>query len=413
MILRSLKKAAPLLVNVAFLISFFWLLFAIIGVQSFKSSLRRNCVWINPDNSSDRYINDFTFCGGYIAQNGSPMPWLLPDEKTNGTIGHKGHLCPQGSICLEGDNPYDGTVSFDNLLQSLELVFVIMTSNTFSDLMYYLMDSDYLAAALCKRRHRDLARYVTNTGSLCCWNCHSEPLARQLGMWPASPAREYILTNSSSLPSLRLHFKSSGTRVRTVLSLQRSREFRILDEPTLESSLTIISNQDTSEDRETKESETSKSRTSSLKGLYDRTQSIWIAVILYSIICQCLRSADMGKTRERFIGEHFTLVQWTSNTDVRKDVSETCITFILLAEVIIRFAADWRNFFWSKRNVVDLSLAVITAIIQLPPIRTSGQAYAWLTIFQILRVYRVVLAWSITRDLIVRCYTTGCSWDTC
>jgi voltage-dependent calcium channel len=43
-ILRSLKKAAPLLVRVAFLMSFFWLLFAIIGVQSFKASLSRQCL---------------------------------------------------------------------------------------------------------------------------------------------------------------------------------------------------------------------------------------------------------------------------------------------------------------------------------------------------------------------------------
>ena len=47
-ILRSLKKAAPLLARVAFLVSFFWLLFAIIGVQSFKESLSRQCVWLDP-----------------------------------------------------------------------------------------------------------------------------------------------------------------------------------------------------------------------------------------------------------------------------------------------------------------------------------------------------------------------------
>ena len=50
-ILRSLKKAAPLLVHVAFLISFFWLIFGIVGVQSFKSSLRRTCVWTGDDGS--------------------------------------------------------------------------------------------------------------------------------------------------------------------------------------------------------------------------------------------------------------------------------------------------------------------------------------------------------------------------
>jgi hypothetical protein len=47
------------------------------------------------------------------------------------------------------ENPYNGTVSFDNVLQSLELIFVIMSSNTFSDLLYYTADSDYLAAAMC------------------------------------------------------------------------------------------------------------------------------------------------------------------------------------------------------------------------------------------------------------------------
>ncbi|KAI6779097.1 Calcium-channel protein-like protein [Emericellopsis cladophorae] len=44
--------------------------------------------------------------------------------------------------------PYDNTVNFDNILQSLELVFVIMSSNTFTGLMYDTMGSDYTAAAL-------------------------------------------------------------------------------------------------------------------------------------------------------------------------------------------------------------------------------------------------------------------------
>jgi voltage-dependent calcium channel len=146
-ILRSLKKAAPLLVNVAFLIGFFWLLFAIIGVQSFKSSLRRTCVWVDPQGQQANFTQDFQFCGGYLDQNGNEMPWVFADG-SNGTSEHKGYLCPVNSICVEGSNPYRGTVSFDNIVQSLQLVFVIMTSNTFSDIMYYLTDSDYLAAAL-------------------------------------------------------------------------------------------------------------------------------------------------------------------------------------------------------------------------------------------------------------------------
>lgn len=64
--------------------------------------------------------------------------------------------------------------------------------------------------------------------------------------------------------------------------------------------------------------------------------------------------------------------------------------------------ADWRRFHKSKRNLVDLALAVITTIIQIPVIKHSGQPYAWLTIFQIIRIYRVVLAVEMTRTLIVR-----------
>lgn len=77
------------------------------------------------------------------------------------------------------------------------------------------------------------------------------------------------------------------------------------------------------------------------------------------------------------------------------------MTLLLVVEIAIRFTVDWRHFFNSKRNWVDLGIAIVTAIIQIPPIRNSGQPYAWLTFFQILRFYRIVLAVSITRDLIV------------
>ena len=77
------------------------------------------------------------------------------------------------------------------------------------------------------------------------------------------------------------------------------------------------------------------------------------------------------------------------------------MTMILVFEIVARFAVDWRSFHRNKRNWVDLGIAVITAIIQIPRIHNSGQPYAWLTFFQILRFYRVVLAVSTTRDLIV------------
>jgi len=52
-------------------------------------------------------------------------------------------------IMQEGSNPYNGTVSFDNIGQSLELVFVLIPTNTFTDLMYYAIDAEFMVAALC------------------------------------------------------------------------------------------------------------------------------------------------------------------------------------------------------------------------------------------------------------------------
>jgi len=78
---------------------------------------------------------------------GQARPYLLPDG-TPGAKKPKGYICPQNSVCVSGSNPYGGTVSFDDIIHSLELVFVVMTANTFSDLLYYTADSDYLVAAL-------------------------------------------------------------------------------------------------------------------------------------------------------------------------------------------------------------------------------------------------------------------------
>ena len=341
-ILRSLKKAAPMLANVAFLIGFFWLLFAIIGVQGFKSSFRRSCVWYeNATNviltanlsvpQDQMYIqNDapenIQLCGGYIHPiTGAEMPWLLSDLKTNGTAAHKGYLCPTNSLCVEGDAPYNKTVSFDNVLQSLELVFVIMSANTFSDLLYYTTDSDYLAAAL-----------FFSSGIVI------------MSLW---------LTN--------------------LLVAVITSSFQVIREEGKTSAFTVDQQDHFPEEEE----DTPKA--SRLKRAYDTTSWIWILIIVFDLFVMCLRSADMSGDRTAFIND-----------------TETVVTIVLAVEIVLRFLSDWRNFHKSTRNWVDLGLAIITAIIQIPPIHGSGQSYEWLTFFQIVRIYRVILAVSITRELI-------------
>lgn len=328
MILRSLKRAAPLLVHVAFLIGFFWLLFAIIGIQSFKSSFKRTCVWIDPAGQNNYTLNNawdnVQFCGGYL-DNDTEMSWIDSDGKDAG-FKPKGYICPQGSICKEDVNPYGGTVSFDNILHSLELVFVIMSSNTFSDLLYFTTDSDYLAAALF---------FACGFVILSLW------LVNLL-----------VAVITHSFQVIREESKRSAFAVQKIDAVD--------------------------------EDDTVSRKVSPLKRIYDQTEWIWVCFITFGLIVQALRSSSMSADRARFI-----------------DTTELVVTLILLVEIILRFASDWRMFHRRRRNLTDLALAIITCIIQLPPIRNSGRAYTVLTLFQILRVYRVVLAFSVTRKLIV------------
>ncbi|KAH8727532.1 Ion transport protein-domain-containing protein [Phaeosphaeriaceae sp. PMI808] len=327
-ILRSLKKAAPLLVNVAFLIGFFWLLFSIVGIQSFKSSMRRTCVWRNPEGGAN-YTNGNQFCGGHLLPGNVPEGYFHPDGRPPGPADGKGFMCPVGSFCIEQNNPFNGTKSFDNILQSLELVFVIMSSNTWSSLLYTMADTDYLVSSIF---------FIVGIIILSLW-----------------------------LISLLIAVITSS--------------FQIIREESKASAFTgeVIKQETTDENDE-------KKRISSLKRLYDKTSGIWILVIVFGLVCQMMRSAGMSNLRRTFI-----------------DRSESIITLILLFEVLIRLAVDWRHFFNAKHNITDLIIAIITTVIQIPLIKEAhgGKAYAWLTIFQIVRVYRVVLAVPMTRDLIM------------
>ena len=331
-ILRSLKKAAPLLVHVGFLIGFFWLIFGIVGVQSFKSSFRRTCVWVGDDGSGQNYSQNLApeniqFCGGYLdPSTATEMPWLKGDG-SNGTTHPKGFLCPIGSLCVENfAGPYNGTAGFDNIAYSLQMAFVIMSSNTFSDIMYYLTDSDYLTVALF---------FVAGIVVLSFW---------LVGL--------LIAVITSSFQIIREESKRSAFQV------DSAEEPEALDEHL--------------------------SRISSLKKILDKTHLFWIFVIVFDLIVQSCRSSRMSPFREAFI----------MNT-------ETAVTFLLALEILIRFACDWRHFFWSKRNWADLIIAIGSLVAQIPVIRGSEEAYAWMSTFQIARLYRVVLAVRVTRELLM------------
>lgn len=273
------------------------------------------------------------FCGGFLDNvTGATLPWVKfsvagsLQNLINGTAEGKGYLCPRGSICLQQDNPYNGTVNFDNILHSLELVFVIMSANTFSDLMYYTMGSDYPQAALFfGAAIMIMMLWLTNL---------------------------LIAVITSSFQVIREESKSSA--------------FTVKPEPSAQSH---------TEERKRKASPTQR--------LYQKTSIFWLFVVAFALLSEACRSASMSHSREKFI-----------------DAAEIAATILLDVEIIIRIVAYWSRFHRSWRNIFDLALAIITSAILIPPIHNT-RVYAWLTVFQVLRAYRLVLAIPVTRKLIL------------
>lgn len=260
------------------------------------------------------------------------MPWVIaepPDNLANlnpGTHTAKGYICPRGSLCLQNANPYNDTFHFDDILHSLELVFVVMSANTFSDLMYYTIDSDYTPSAL-----------FFGAGIMI------------MLLW---------------LVNLLIAVITSS--------------FQVIREESKASAFT-----DTEDKFIPAAAEEPPKRVTALQKMYSKSTTFWVLCISFDLLAQACKSARMSDDRKEFI-----------------ENVEIVITLLLDLEIGIRLIANFRRFFRSKRNLVDLVLAVVTSVILFPPIHNADEVYAWLSVFQIMRVYRVVLAVPMTRDLI-------------
>lgn len=337
-ILTACRAALPQLIDVSIFIACFWLLFGIIGVQSFKSSLTRHCVWTNPQNSTDTFINSEQYCGSYTDLDGTARPYLFRDGTESSYV--KGYRCPKNSKCISGDNPYNGTVNFDNILQSMELVFVVMSANTFTDIMYYTMDSDNLGACLF---------FIFCIFIMTVWliNIFIAVIVTSFNITRMEQQDQEKLSRTSTLLLLRF-FDRTGRK-----NLARLDELKRLHRPLR---------------------------------IYYKFEFVFVIVIIAAMFTQCFRKHGMDDHRRHLLYRF-----------------ECVYTIILLAEIVFRFGMHlphWRLFFVSNRNCFDLFLAVFTFIIVIEPVKEKlGQGYYWLTVFQLMRFYRVVLATSFTRDL--------------
>ncbi|KAH9459057.1 hypothetical protein Pst134EA_019208 [Puccinia striiformis f. sp. tritici] len=340
-ILNSLKRASPLLVNVIFFIFFAATLFSIVGVQSFKGSFDRHCVWIDPAGK-----NNYTFqaqsCGGqYNSITG------IEEGFVHGTTGKlfgnsKGYICPQGQLCMETGNPNNGTQSFDNVAGAAMQVVVIASANTWSNMMYSLIDAEYYASC---------AFFIVCLLVLNFW---------LLNILVA------VITNTFA--EIMDETKHSAFAVSSAPLITGPNETDFTPDPL-------------------KLSRTQKMRlkTGLLRRFNDKLYYPWVLVVLVQFSFQASRSAFQPERAARL------------------DQIESYFTIVFLAEILIRLAgylpSSTRLFLESGTNLADLGLAIITSVIQIPFIKRSV-VYPWLTVFQIARFYRVIVAFPRTGNLL-------------
>lgn len=124
-----------------------------------------------------------------------------------------------------------------------------------------------------------------------------------------------------------------------------------------------------------------------LKEIYESIRWCWVALALASLVLQATRNVDVGPTHAEIL-----------------DKGELALTLVFDIEIVIRICAylpDYRGFFASGQNWLDLVLAVGSSVIQIPAVHRSS-VYPWLTIFQLARFYRVILEIPRMKPLLVR-----------
>ncbi|GAA6055172.1 hypothetical protein JCM3770_002218 [Rhodotorula araucariae] len=333
-ILQSLKKASPLLVKVGLFVAFAMILFSIIGLQAFRGSYSRNCVWIDPAGVLPNVTADQR-CGGYISSTTSAeLPYIVADGQPTSEE-PKGFICGIPSVCVETGNPAGGAWSFDNVFAALMQVVIIASANTWTTNMYDMMDADFFVSAL----YFIVALIVLNYWTL---NLLVAVITSTFADI-RDQTKHSAFANTSVVPAAYDDDKKPHQRLGRTASVVRT--------------------------------------------VYDKTRLFWPALIVASVAVQADREYDMSSRKS-------TTYEWL----------ELGFTLAFDLEIGIRLFAtlpDWRSFFANNGNRVDSFLAVVTSLIQIPPIFHSP-AYAWLTFFQIARFYRVIIAIPRMRRLLVR-----------
>ncbi|KAI0667461.1 Ion transport protein-domain-containing protein [Trametes maxima] len=240
----------------------------------------------------------------------------------------KGFICPLGQICKENDeSPNSNLENFDVIYYAALQVIIVSSANGWSGLMYQMMDSEFFVSCFF---------FIVCIIVLNFW---------LINLFVA------VITNTFS--AIRSDTKKSafGAAPLAVVPEEGEEGWSIVDGRRV----------------------AGRNR---IREVYENIRWCWVAFALASLVLQATRTVDMSPIHAEVL-----------------DKGELGLTIMFDVEIVIRVLAylpDWRKFFYRGQNVLDLFLAIGSSVIQIPAIHRS-RVYPWLTIFQLMRFYRVIL----------------------
>ncbi|KAJ3847312.1 Ion transport protein-domain-containing protein [Lentinula lateritia] len=292
-------------------ISGFWTSFIlamlVIGIQSFKGSLRRNCFLLPVNGETQQQLSD-QFCGGHINDTSLVAnPYIL----LNGSVSEytaKGYICPLGQICQETENPEGNIESFDTIYYAALQIVVTASANSWSGLMYNIIDAEYFVSSLF---------FIVCVIVLNFW---------LINLFVA------VITNTFSAIRSETQKSAFGAASLPVIEDERDDGWAAIDR-------------------------NKPVKKNIAKTIYDYTRWCWVLLALASLTLQATRTASVSSTHAEILS--FGELGITFAFDLE-------IVVRMLATL-----PDWRSFFVRAQNWLDVILAVGSSIIQIPVIKDS------------------------------------------
>ncbi|KAF9123242.1 calcium channel protein, partial [Mortierella sp. 14UC] len=344
-IIDSLSMSAPLLLTILGFIFFFFLILSLIGLLVFQGALSRRCAIPKPGDP-DSWIpaSPEMLCGGYY-HNGiikGIINYVGQGDGDDSSPRTSGMICQQGQVCMQFPdyNPGFGMISFDNIFLSLLTTFTISSMEGWTDVEYWVMDGDSKWAAI--------------------FFCISIFLMSFL-MIPLFIAG--ITYSFGAVRAEKRHsaFSSKPRNVRILLDTDEGWQF----DDQIHTNLSPIRQK-----------------------IVQIVNHPWFPgfgafMVFLNLVAMCFRRFDS-----------------TPQEILRLEYTEMAFTAFFFVEIIVRIIghSSWKLFWKRKSNKFDLLLALTTVVIQIPAIQ-RWEWYRYLTIFQVLRAYRLIPAIPGVRDL--------------